>query len=74
MKLMSVNIRGLGKPWNRKWVRRIVAREKLEFLAIQETKLADITPQIVRSVWDSDDYGFIAAVNAIGNAGGLLWV
>lgn len=37
------------------------------------TKLADITPQIVRSVWDSDDYGFVAT-NVIGKAGGLLWV
>lgn len=73
MKLMSVNIRGFGKTWKRKWLREIVDKESLEFLAIQETKLSDISSQFVRSLWDSDDYGFVAA-NAIGKAGGLLWV
>lgn len=50
-----------------------VGREKLDFLAIQETKLSDLSDHFVRSVWDLDDYGFIAA-NAVGKAGGLLWV
>lgn len=73
MKLLLVNIRGLRKPWKRKWVRESIGKEKVEFLAIQETKLSDIPPQLVRSIWDSDNFGFVAE-NVTGTAGGLLWV
>lgn len=73
MKLLSLNIRGLRKQWKRKWVREIVKKEKVDFLAIQETKLSDISTQLVRPVWDSDDFDFLD-VNVIDKTGGLLWL
>lgn len=73
MKLLSINIRGLRKQWKRKWVREIVGKEKVDFLAIHETKISDISSQLVRLLWDFDDFEFVV-VNACGKAGGLLWV
>lgn len=73
MKLLSINVRGMRKLYKRKWIKEIVGKEKVEFLAVQETKLSDISTQLVRTIWDSDDFSF-ATVNAKGKAGGLLWV
>ncbi|XP_021975185.1 uncharacterized protein LOC110870307 [Helianthus annuus] len=73
MNLLSINIRGFGVEKKASWIKDIKVREKVSFLAFQETIRSDISDADIerfwgRSVWAKE------AVNPSGRSGGLLCV
>lgn len=68
MNFLSLNIRGVGDPAKARWVKRLVSRFKISFLAIQETQLTDGNKLRVLRFWNNSvsEYAF---VNAEGRSG-----
>jgi hypothetical protein len=71
MIICSFNIRGLGSRVKRRRIRDIVRDEKIDFLALQETKMEVITDGLVFSLWGNRDCSWIF-LPAVGNSGGIL--
>jgi hypothetical protein len=71
MIIASINIRGLGGAVKRIYLKELVRKEKLEFLAIQETKMESIPDSLCPSIWGSDDCQW-AFLPSSGNSGGIL--
>jgi hypothetical protein len=71
MIICTFNIRGLGGRVKKKVLRKLVKEEKVEFLAIQETKLEDVSEALVFSIWGGEDCCW-AFYPSIGNSGGIL--
>jgi exonuclease III len=71
MIIATFNIRGLGSRVKKRKIRELVSAEKLDFLAIQETKMEEISDSFCQALWGNDccDWVFLPAV---GNSGGLL--
>jgi exonuclease III len=57
----SFNARGLGSRVKRRKIRDLVQSEKLDFLAIQETKMEAIPDSFVHNLWE------------VVSAGGLIY-
>ncbi|KAL7254795.1 hypothetical protein ACSBR1_009026 [Camellia fascicularis] len=68
MKLMSWNVRGLGKSERRRKLKEIIRVRKLDFVLLQETKKVKISKLFVRSLWSGNQMAFMA-MDIIGNAG-----
>jgi hypothetical protein len=71
MIIASINIRGLGGVVKRKYLKELVCKERLDFLAIQETKLDSISDTLCYSLWGGDDCQW-AFLPSSGNSGGIL--
>jgi exonuclease III len=69
----TLNIRGLGSRVKRRKVRDLVRLERLDFLALQETKLQVVDDSLPRSLWGNEDCEW-AYLPAEGNSGGILSV
>jgi len=50
MKILSVNIRGLGTVEKRREIRRLVSKKRPSVLCIQETKLGVVDELLCRSL------------------------
>ncbi|XP_071740253.1 uncharacterized protein [Rutidosis leptorrhynchoides] len=76
MKIVSLNIRGFGlggKVGKFGWVKRLIAKEKPTFLAIQESRLKLVVDKWICSLWGSPDFEFIQR-EKVGKSGGQLLV
>jgi hypothetical protein len=71
MIVCSFNIRGLGGFVKRRRIKHLVQLEKVDFMAIQETKMEVISEALCYSLWGGDDCEW-AFLPAIGNSGGIL--
>jgi hypothetical protein len=71
MIISSFNIRGLGGRVKRNKLKEMVRKEKLDFLALQETKLEIIPDSLCLSIWGDDDCCW-AYLPSMGNSGGIL--
>ncbi|KAJ9556399.1 hypothetical protein OSB04_011013 [Centaurea solstitialis] len=73
MKIISLNIRGLGNQVKKHWIKELCKKELPCLIGIQETKLKEISLQSVASLWglNDGDYDFC---EAMGNSGGLLTI
>jgi hypothetical protein len=71
MIISSFNIRGLGGRVKRNKLKEMVRKEKLDFLALQETKLEIIPDSLCLSIWGDDDCCW-AYLPSTGNSGGIL--
>jgi hypothetical protein len=71
MIIASINIRGLGGGVKRKFVQELVRKERLDFLAIQETKLETCSDVLCSSLWGGDDCEWAFRPSA-GSSGGIL--
>jgi mannosylglycoprotein endo-beta-mannosidase len=67
----SFNIRGMGSRVKRRKVIELISLEKLDFLALQETKLEGISGNLCGRLWGSLDCDW-AFLPAVGNSGGIL--
>ncbi|KAJ9553452.1 hypothetical protein OSB04_017497 [Centaurea solstitialis] len=65
MKVISLNIRGLGIQVKKEWVKELCRTELPCIIGIQETKLNEVASQTVGSLWGMND---------VGNSGGLLTI
>ncbi|XP_028085101.1 uncharacterized protein LOC114286201 [Camellia sinensis] len=73
MKLLSWNVRGLGKAKKRRKVRSILKDRKIEFACFQETKRSDVSSLFIQSLWPDEDMEYMV-VDSVGSAGGLLCI
>ncbi|GLT88307.1 hypothetical protein SLE2022_063400 [Rubroshorea leprosula] len=71
MILLSMNIRGLGGIGKKREIRDLVAKQKVDVLFVQETKMEKIDRCLCRMVWDSDNFEWVAQP-ANGTLGGIL--
>ncbi|MCI24695.1 cytochrome P450, partial [Trifolium medium] len=71
MIVSSFNVRGLGGVLKRSRIRQLVHINKIEFLAIQETKLEVISESLCYSLWGSSDCDWVFLPSE-GRSGGIL--
>jgi exonuclease III len=55
MIIMSFNIRGLGGRVKRQRIRDLIRVNKVDFLALQETKMEMVTEKFCHTLWGSAD-------------------
>jgi hypothetical protein len=67
----SLNIRGLGSRVKRSKIKSFINLEKIDFMAIQETKLAGVSASLCCRLWGNADCDW-AVLPAVGNSGGIL--
>jgi exonuclease III len=51
MIVTTFNVRGLGGRVKKNKIREIVRFNNIDFLALQETKLQEVTPSLCYSLW-----------------------
>ena len=73
MNFLSLNIQGLAQKAKKDWVRELCISNKVNFLAIQETKMESMDIRCVRSCWGNYGFDHIHG-NSVGNSGGILCV
>lgn len=73
MKMLSWNVRGLGKSCKRKKIKELVRARGVDLVMLQETKRHVMSDQIVKSMWPWDQFNFLF-VDAEGSAGCLLCI
>ena len=73
MKIISVNIRGLGAVEKKREIRRLVSEKKLTVLCIQESKFEVVDEFLCRSLWGTDPMAF-SFKSLVGASGGIITV
>lgn len=72
MNLICLNVRGVNNPIKDETIRNLINKAKAEFVGLVETKLLQITPIKVSSLWGNRPVQYVN-VNAINNcSGGLI--
>ena len=71
LKIISWNVRGLNNPQKRESVKYWLRNWKCDAVCLQETKLAEVDLQVVRSLWGNSFVGW-ECLPAVGSAGGVL--
>ncbi|GJR88484.1 RNA-directed DNA polymerase, eukaryota, reverse transcriptase zinc-binding domain protein [Tanacetum coccineum] len=64
---------GLAQKAKKDWVRELCVKNKVNFLAIQETKMEKIDLFSVRRCWGNFAFDYLHS-NSVGNSGGILCV
>ncbi|KAK2430958.1 DNA-(apurinic or apyrimidinic site) endonuclease [Trifolium repens] len=73
MKVVSWNVRGLGRVYKRKEVRSLVREKQPLIVCLQETKLQVCDDSLCTSLWGSASFGF-SFRPSVGASGGLLTI
>ncbi|PWA52592.1 hypothetical protein CTI12_AA450330 [Artemisia annua] len=73
MKLISLNIRGVGECGKKRWIKSIIRNEKPDMIGIQETKRGVVDDEWVEDIWGGMGYGY-TQLTATGNSGGILLI
>lgn len=71
MKIVTFNVRGIGRSAKQRRFRSLVLKEKYDLCFIQETKRMDMDVSIVSRLWGGDDVEWFASPS-IGLSGGIL--
>ena len=73
MKIISLNVRGLGGSIKRNYVRDLIRKEHVEIVCLQETKCFEFSKESVFLLWGSNDIDWV--VNGASNSfGGLITI
>ncbi|XP_071690575.1 uncharacterized protein [Rutidosis leptorrhynchoides] len=73
MKILSLNVRGLGVTGKFSWVKNLSFCEKVDVLALQETRCKFLNERWVYNLWGNNDCGYVQK-EAVGKSGGLLLI
>ena len=73
MKILSWNVRGLGRDDRRRRVKEFLRQKNVDMVLLQETKKSNIDDNVIRSLWPSDSVEYME-VDAEGSAGGILCI
>ena len=73
MNIISLNIQGLRQQAKIKWVRDLCSKHKVNFLALQETKMEMVDDFLVRRLWGNTKFIFSHSAS-VGASGGILCV
>ena len=73
MKILSLNVQGLGHKTKKEWIKELNFKHRINFLAIQETKLECISDMDVKFMWGNSNFQYVTS-DSLGNSGGILCV
>ncbi|GJU76274.1 RNA-directed DNA polymerase, eukaryota [Tanacetum coccineum] len=65
------NIIGLGHKTKKEWVKELAFKYKLNFLAIQETKMSSVSLMDVKFMWGNSNFDYVCS-GSLGASGGIL--
>ncbi|KAK8644373.1 hypothetical protein V6N13_123682 [Hibiscus sabdariffa] len=71
MRVLSWNVRGLGSSVKRMAIRKVLQKHSVELVFLLETKLEQISDELVKGIWWTDSFSFIASPST-GLSGGIL--
>ncbi|GJS77776.1 RNA-directed DNA polymerase, eukaryota [Tanacetum coccineum] len=63
----------LGNKTKKEWVKELTNNNKLNFIAIQETKMEKVPHMDVKFMWGNSNYDYVFS-ESIGNSGGILCI
>ncbi|GJS06332.1 RNA-directed DNA polymerase, eukaryota [Tanacetum coccineum] len=66
-------IDGLGHKTKNKWVKELNINHKVNFIALQETKIDRVTQMDVKFIWGNSNYQYVSS-DSVGSSGGILCV
>ncbi|GKA10549.1 RNA-directed DNA polymerase, eukaryota [Tanacetum coccineum] len=73
-KSMGYTMEGcLGHKTRKEWIKALTNSFKLNFLAIQETKMSSVSHMVVKSLWGNSNYDFVCS-DSLGCSGGILCI
>nr|GEX03442.1 RNA-directed DNA polymerase, eukaryota, reverse transcriptase zinc-binding domain protein [Tanacetum cinerariifolium] len=73
MYFLSLNIQGLAQKAKKDWVKELCVKNKVNFLALQETKMKSMELFIVKKCWGNFAFDYVHS-DSIGNSGWILCV
>nr|GEV45743.1 RNA-directed DNA polymerase, eukaryota [Tanacetum cinerariifolium] len=73
IKMLSLNVQGLGNKTKKEWVKELNNKHGVNFLALQETKMDCISHLDVKFMWGNSNFQFVAS-DSVRNLGGILCV
>ena len=73
MKILSLNVRGLGRREKRCKMKNLVKNQNVDILLQQETKLKELKSNILQSIWGNSEHDSVH-VDADGSAGGIITI
>lgn len=68
MKILSLNIQGLGQKEKKEWIKEINFKHNINFLTLQETKMDKISHMDIKFIWGNSNYQFVVS-DSVGNSG-----
>jgi len=71
MKIISLNVRGLGGSNKRRYLKELIFKEHVGMVCIQETKCSEFGEENCFNMWGSNEIDWIEN-GAINNAGGII--
>lgn len=73
MNIIYLNIQGLGHKAKQRWVKELCSKNKVNFIALQETKMECIDLFTLKALWGN--FAFDYAVSpSVGSSGGIICV
>ena len=73
MNFLSLNIQGLAQKAKKDWVKELCVKNKVNFLALQETKMEKIDVFSVKKCWGNLNFDY-AHSDSVGHSGGIMCV
>ncbi|GJS13387.1 RNA-directed DNA polymerase, eukaryota [Tanacetum coccineum] len=70
---MGYSMEGLGHKTKKEWIKTLAVLHKLNFLAIQETKMTNVSHMNVKFLWGNSNYDYVCS-DALGFSGGILCI
>ncbi|GKB00906.1 RNA-directed DNA polymerase, eukaryota [Tanacetum coccineum] len=67
------DIERLGHKSKKEWLKELILKHKVNFLAIQETKLDHVNQMAVKYLWGNSNYSYVSS-DSLGNSGGIICV
>ena len=61
MKILSLNIQGLGQKAKKEWIKEINFKHNINFLTLQETKMDKISHMDIKFIWGNSNYQFVVS-------------
>ncbi|XP_071699202.1 uncharacterized protein [Rutidosis leptorrhynchoides] len=71
MKVATWNTRGLGNKGKGRRVFNLITKFQVQFMAIQETMVENVSPSVLREVWKGMSFGGLQ-VSSCGRSGGMI--
>nr|GEX55725.1 RNA-directed DNA polymerase, eukaryota [Tanacetum cinerariifolium] len=63
----------LGNKTKKGWIRELSVKHKLNFIAIQKTKMESVSYMDVKAMWGNSNFDFVCS-DSQGNSGGILCI
>ncbi|GJZ88140.1 RNA-directed DNA polymerase, eukaryota, partial [Tanacetum coccineum] len=70
---MGYNMKGLAQKAKKDWVKELCLKNKVNFLALQETKMENMNLWCVKACWGNYTFDY-AHSDSVGNSGGILCI